>query len=353
MSQQQITSYQTELFLANTKNDVCPSDSSEHVEVAATGKALQMRPAGEQEHIFTSQLMEAILSSGNIKRAWQQVKQNKGAAGIEQMTIDEFAKWYTMNGTELIQQLYTCSYRPQGVRQVAIPKPNGGTRKLGIPTVIDRFIQQAIFQVLSPIYERQFSDHSYGFRPHRNAHQALNRGSEYVSEGKIFVVDIDLQNFFDAVNHDRLMYRLSQSISDKRLLRLIGLYLQSGIMIEGLMSQRTEGTPQGSPLSPLLSNIVLDELDKELEKRGHSFVRYADDCNIYVSSLKAGTRVMQSVSNFIEHKLKLKVNTSKSRVCRQRDKILRLYYSTGWYPNFVTSKHRTVKNASKENHPPQ
>lgn len=187
---------------------------------------------------------------------------------------------------------------------------------MGIPTVTDRIIQQAIAQVLSPIYERKFSDHSYGFRPNRSAHKALGKGSEYVSEGSIIVVDIDLKTFFDVVNHDRLMYQLSTSIGDKRLLGLIRKYLQSGIMVDGVVSQRTEGTPQGSPLSPLLSNIVLDELDKELERRGHKFVRYADDWNIYVRSQVAGERVMESVSNFIESKLKLLVNKDKSQVCK-------------------------------------
>jgi len=304
-----------ELFTAVNVGEVRPSDSGEPVERAAAGKALQMVTAGEQEPTFTSHLMEAILSSDNIKRAFKQVKQNKGAAGIDSMSIQAFAVWYESHGVELHTQLYTGTYQPQGVREVEIPKPNGGTRKLGIPTFTDRVIQQAILQMLSPIYERIFSDHSYGFRPTRSAHQALKRSSEYVSDGKTIVVDIDIKNFFDVVNHDRLMYRLSQTISDKRLLRLIRKYLQSGIMVDGITSQRTEGTPQGSPLSPLLSNIVLDELDNELEKRGHCFVRYADDCNIYVSSQAAGTRVMQSVSHFIEHKLKLKVNESKSKVC--------------------------------------
>lgn len=235
--------------------------------------------------------------------------------GIDHMSISDFATWYTANGEALILELISDTYVPQGVKQVEIPKPNGGVRKLGIPSVIDRVIQQAIAQVLSPIYEDKFSEYSYGFRPKRGAHDALIKGSEYVQTGRTIVVDIDLKTFFDVVNHDRLMYKLSETISDKTLLKLIRRYLQSGIMIDGLVSQRTEGTPQGSPLSPLLSNIVLDELDKELEKRGHKFVRYADDCNIYVRSQMAGERVMESISTFIESKLKLLVNRDKSQVC--------------------------------------
>ena len=259
--------------------------------------------------------MGAILSHHNIQRAYKQVKQNKGVAGIDQMPVGDFAVWYAENGETLLGNLYNGTYQPQGVKLVEIPKPNGGKRKLGIPTVTDRIIQQAIAQALIPIYERKFSDHSYGFRPNRSAHQALRKGSEYVEEGRMIVVDLDLKTFFDVVNHDRLMHRLSSTIGDKTLLGLIRKYLQSGIMVDGIISQRTEGTPQGSPLSPLLSNIVLDELDEELERRGHKFVRYADDCNIYVRSQAAGERVMESVSNFIESKLKLIVNKEKSQVC--------------------------------------
>ncbi|WP_243350141.1 group II intron reverse transcriptase/maturase [Parabacteroides sp. FAFU027] len=259
--------------------------------------------------------MEEILSHDNIKRAYKQVKQNKGVAGIDQMPVGKFATWYTQEGATLIAHLHTGSYHPQGVKQVEIPKPNGGKRKLGIPTVTDRIIQQAIAQVLSQIYERKFSDHSYGFRPNRNAHQALQKASGYIEEGRLTVVDIDLKTFFDVVHHDRLMYRLSETIGDKILLKLIRRYLQSGVMVDGVISQRTEGTPQGSPLFPLLSNIVLDELDEELGKRGHKFVRYADDCNIFVRSQMAGERVMESISNFIESKLKLIVNKEKSKVC--------------------------------------
>ena len=315
MAQQQEITYQLDLFNQQFEDVIRPFVGSETVSVASAIKALQVKEAGEQERALTHDLMGAILCHSNIKQAYKQVKQNKGVAGIDQMPVGEFAVWYAENGETLLSKLYTGTYQPQGVKQVEIPKPNGGKRKLGIPTVTDRIIQQAIAQVLSPIYERKFSDHSYGFRPNRSAHQALRKGSEYAEQGSSFVVDMDLKTFFDVVNHDRLMYRLSLTIGDKTLLGLIRKYLQSGIMVDGVISQRTEGTPQGSPLSPLLSNIVLDELDKELECRGHKFVRYADDCNIYVRSQVAGERVMESISNFIESKLKLIVNKDKSQVC--------------------------------------
>jgi len=315
MAQQQAITYQYDLFDSKGQDVIRPFAGSEAVRGAQATKALQVKEAGEQERALTQDLMGAILSQSNIKQAYKQVKKNKGVAGIDQMSVGEFAAWYAENGETLLSKLYNGTYQPQVVKQVEIPKPNGGKRKLGIPTVTDRIIQQAIAQVLSPIYERKFSDHSYGFRPNRSAHQALRRGSNYVAEGRYYVVDMDLRTFFDVVNHDRLLYRLSLTIGDKTLLGLIRKYLQSGIMIDGLVSQRTEGTPQGSPLSPLLSNIVLDELDKELEKRGHKFVRYADDFNIYVRSQEAGERVMESVSNFIESKLKLIVNKEKSQVC--------------------------------------
>jgi group II intron reverse transcriptase/maturase len=315
MAQQQEITYQYDLFNQTGQDVTRPFGKSETVSGALSTKALQLKEAGEQGRALAPDLMGAILCYSNIKQAYQQVKQNKGVAGIDQMPVGEFVAWFADNGENLLSKLSNGSYQPQGVKQVEIPKPNGGKRKLGIPTVTDRIIQQAIAQVLSPIYERKFSDHSYGFRPNRSAHQALKKGSEYVEEGRSTVVDLDLKTFFDVVNHDRLMYRLSITIGDKTLLGLIRKYLQSGIMVDGVVSQRTEGTPQGSPLSPLMSNIVLDELDEELDRRGHKFVRYADDCNIYVRSQVAGERVMESISNFIENKLKLLVNREKSQVC--------------------------------------
>ena len=315
MAQQQEITYQYDLFSQTGAEVIRPFVNSEAISGAVSTTALQVKEAGEQTRALAADLMGMILCHSNIKRAYKQVKQNKGVAGIDQMPVGEFAAWYAENGENLISKLSQGSYQPQGVKQVEIPKPNGGKRKLGIPTVTDRIIQQAIAQVLSPIYEWKFSDHSYGFRPNRNAHQALKKGSEYIESGRNIVVDIDLKTFFDLVNHDRLMYRLSETISDKTLLGLIRKYLQSGIMVDGVVSQRTEGTPQGSPLSPLLSNIVLDELDKELERRGHKFVRFADDCNIYVRSQTAGERVMESLTGFIGSKLKLIVNREKSQVC--------------------------------------
>lgn len=318
MEQKQDIGYQLHLDFGSDKEPVHHLNRSEAVSQAEYRKVLQINVAGEQERALTHQLMQVVCSHDNIKRAYKQVKQNKGVSGVDQMPVGDFATWYGQEGENLINRLLAGIYQPQAVKLAEIPKQSGGMRKLGIPTVTDRIIQQAIAQVLSPIYERKFSGHSYGFRPKRNAHQALLKASGYVEDGRSIVVDMDLKTFFDVVNHDRLMYRLSETISDKTLLKLIRRYLQSGIMTDGAISQRTEGTPQGSPLSPLLSNIVLDELDTELERRGHKFVRYADDCNIFVRSQEAGKRVMQSISNFIEGKLKLIVNKEKSKVCLSR-----------------------------------
>jgi len=246
MAQQQDITYQYDLFSVTGEEVNRPFATSEAVSGALSTKALQVKEASEQPRALSPDLMGAILCHDNIKQAYKQVKQNKGVAGIDQMPVGEFALWYASNGENLLSKLYNGSYHPQGVKQVEIPKPNGGKRKPGIPTVTDRIIQQAITQVLIPIYERKFSDHSYGFRPNRSAHQALKKGSEYVESGRSIVIDLDLKTFFDVVNHDRLMYRLSETIGDKTLLGLIRKYLQSGIMVDGVVSQRTEGTPQGS-----------------------------------------------------------------------------------------------------------
>lgn len=268
----------------------------------------------KKQHSLTENLLERILDYGNLNKAFKQVKENGGSSGIDQMEVADFRIWMGNHLEELRGLILTGNYKVSAVRKVDIPKPNGGTRMLGIPTVKDRFIQQAIHQELNRYYEPYFSENSYGFRVGRNAHQAILKASEYIKEGKEWIVDIDLEKFFDKINHDRLMQRLSKGIGDKRLLKLINAYLKAGIMEGGLMEQRIAGTPQGSPLSPLLSNIVLDELDRELERRGHSFCRYADDCNIYVKSKKAGERVLESMIDFIENKLKLKVNREKSGV---------------------------------------
>ena len=269
-----------------------------------------------------TQLMEQICSPTNLNQALRRVKKNKGCAGVDRLditaTIEKLR--HSSNGLGLRQSLLDESYQPQPVLGVEIPKASGGTRQLGIPTVLDRIVQQAITSVLTEIYEPKFSDSSYGFRPNRSAHNALSAASRYIREGRGYVVDIDLAKYFDTVNHDRLMYRLSQDIADKRVLRLIRSYLQAGLMRNGLVERRQRGTPQGGPLSPLLSNIVLDELDKELERRGHKFCRYADDCQIYVSSEEAATRVKDSITKFLEQKLKLTVNREKSAATRVKER---------------------------------
>lgn len=259
-------------------------------------------------------LMERVCERANLNRAYKRVKSNKGAPGIDGLTVDELGDYIRLHKEHLIKSLLDGSFEPQPVRQVMIPKPGGGERKLGIPTSVDRLVQQAILQVLDPLFDPGFSESSYGFRPKRSAHQALEKARLYVQDDYSWVVDIDLEKFFDRVNHDILMSRLSHRIGDKRLLKIIGRFLRSGIMQEGITTVRQEGTPQGGPLSPLLSNILLDEVDKELERRGHKFCRYADDLNIYVRSQRAGERVYLSVKRLFEETLKLKVNEEKSSV---------------------------------------
>ncbi len=261
-------------------------------------------------------LMEAVVERENMMAAYKRVVGNKGAAGVDGMSVDELKPYLDEHWVRIKGELLEGRYEPQAVAQVEIPKPNGGMRKLGIPTVVDRLVQQAIHQVLEPVFDRDFSKSSYGFRRGRNAHQAVKQAREYVKEGRRWVVDIDLEKFFDRVNHDILMTRVARKVNDKRVLRLIRRYLQAGIMTDGIVTARQEGTPQGSPLSPLLSNIMLDDLDKELERRGHKFCRYADDCNIYVQSRLAGERVMKSITQFLERKLRLRVNATKSVVDR-------------------------------------
>ncbi|MGG4181187.1 group II intron reverse transcriptase/maturase, partial [Virgibacillus pantothenticus] len=261
-----------------------------------------------------SNLFERILSRNNLNQAYLQVVRNKGAAGIDGMTYDQLLPYLKEHKEELLTQLRQGKYKPQPVLRVEIPKPDGGKRKLGIPTVIDRMLQQAINQVLQPIFEPTFSDNSFGFRPKRSAHHAIIRAKSYYEQGYKYVVDLDMKSYFDTVNHDKLMYFVEKQISDKRVLHLIRRYLLSGIMINGIFEKSEQGTPQGGNLSPLLSNIYLNELDQLLEKRGHRFVRYADDCNIYVKSRRAGYRVMDNITTFLERDLSLTVNREKSAV---------------------------------------
>lgn len=283
------------------------------------GTGVELSSRLQRQQTLTRNLLDDILDPVNLVQALRQVRRNNGSPGIDGMSTKELTDWMNTNMNRLRTDLATQIYHPQPVRKKEISKPNGGIRMLGIPTAKDRLIQQAIAQKLTPIYEPYFSPHSYGFRPGRSAHQAIEQASRYIQSGKVWVVDIDMAKFFDTINHDRLMGRLRKVISDKRLLRLIAEYLKVGMMSDGLCEQRTAGAPQGSPLSPLLSNIVLDELDRELHKRGLSFCRYADDCNIFVGSRKAAQRVMDSLIGFIEGKLKLKVNREKSGVRKCED----------------------------------
>jgi len=265
---------------------------------------------------YADKLLEEILDGDNLRMAFKRVKSNKGSHGVDGMKVDELTQFLKQNIGTLKKSILEGTYRPKPVRRVEIPKPDGGIRLLGIPTVVDRMIQQAIAQILSPKFEKTFSENSYGFRPKRDAKQAIIKAKEYIEQGNKWVVDIDLAKYFDTVNHDKLMALVAREIKDKRVLKLIRLFLQSGVMINGVYIDTEEGCPQGGPLSPLLSNIVLTEFDRELEKRGHKFCRYADDSNIYVKSKRAGERVMASATKFLEEKLKLRVNRDKSAVDR-------------------------------------
>lgn len=300
--------------LGISPDDVCPYTSGGSDTETGVLEESQASTALERDRHLTEDLMSKICSLNNLRRAYKQVKRNKGSAGTDGMTVDDMHEYFKTHIERLRRELLEGSYRPQPVRGVKIPKAGGGERQLGIPTIVDRVIQQAISQILEEIYDPTFSNSSYGFRRNKGAHEALKQASAYVKEGRIWVVDLDLEKFFDRVNHDILMSRLARRIGDKTLLRLIRRYLETGIMQDGVSQRREEGTPQGSPLSPLLSNILLDELDKELEKRGHRFCRYADDCNAYVRSAKAGHRLMESITKFLEGRLKLKVNRLKSAV---------------------------------------
>src|ERR1700730_4053472 len=271
---------------------------------------------GTENPASTNRLMEEVCEQENLKGALRQGKANKGSAGVDGMTVGGITDYLKQHWPAIREQLLNGTYEPKPVRRVEIPKPDGGVRKLGIPTVLDRFIQQAVMQVLQRRWDRTFSNHSYGFRPGRSTHQAVAQAQQYIAEGYSWCVDFDLEKFFDRVNHDKLMGQIAKRVEDQRLLKLIRAFLNAGVMENGLVSPSVEGTPQGGPLSPLLSNLVLDELDRELERRGHRFVRYADDCNIYVRSERAGRRVMASLTRFIEGRLKLQINAEKSAVAR-------------------------------------
>ncbi|MHC4066983.1 MAG: group II intron reverse transcriptase/maturase [Planctomycetota bacterium] len=277
---------------------------------SVTARSVSARPEA------TARLLEAILDRENMRAAYHRVVANRGAPGIDGMTVDDLKDFLVENWPRTKEDLLAGRYRPRPVRRVDIPKPGGGSRTLGIPTVLERLIQQAMHQVLSPLFDPDFSAACYGFRPGRSAHQAVLAARAHVAAGRRFVVDIDLERFFDRVNHDVLMARVARTVEDKRVLRLIRRYLQAGLMTDGVTTARSEGTPQGGPLSPLLSNILLDDLDKELERRGHAFCRYADDCNVYVRSRRAGERVMASITRFLTERLRLAVNVAKSAVDR-------------------------------------
>ena len=313
---------QMDLFVRLEKPDDSERDGSPDRDDAGVELFSRLR----RQQTLTNNLLDQVADPVNLIQAYRQVARNGGSPGVDGMTIKELKQWLNTNLNQLQTSLLKGTYKAAPVRKVDIPKPGGGQRMLGIPTVTDRLIQQAIHQKLSPIYEPYFSPYSFGFRPGRNAGQAISQASQYVREGNVWVVDIDLEKFFDKINHDRLMNRLSKAITDKRLLRLINAYLKTGMMQQGLCEQRTAGTPQGGPLSPLLSNIVLDELDRELHKRGLRFCRYADDCNVFVGTRKAAERVLRSLISFIETKLKLKVNRSKSGV-RRSDEVTFLGYT--------------------------
>jgi len=299
----------------------------------AATEAVESRQAAHaiESPASTNRLMEEVCERANLREALRRVKANKGSPGVDGMTIDEITEHLKQHWPAIREQLLSGTYEPKPVRRVEISKPDGvGVRKLGIPTVMDRFIQQAVMQVLQRRWDKTFSEHSYGFRPGRSAHQAVAQAQRYIAEGYGWTVDLDLEKFFDRVNHDKLMGQIAKRVDDKRLLKLIRAFLNAGVMENGLVSPSVEGTPQGGPLSPLLSNVVLDELDGELERRGHRFVRYADDSNVYVRSERAGQRVMESISRFITQKLKLKVNEAKSAVARpEQRKFLGFSFTAG------------------------
>jgi len=316
--------------------ELLPEDRGEAPNVRRSGEATLAAQGNERSgNGRPMELMERVVERGNLKVALQRVRKNKGGPGIDGMSVDDLLPYLRKNWERIRSELLGGSYRPSAVRRQEIPKSGGGVRQLGIPTVLDRFIQQAILQVLQPIFDPTFSEHSYGFRPGRRAHDAVCQAQRYIQSGRRWVVDVDLEKFFDRVNHDVLMARLEKRIGDRRLLRVIRRYLEAGVLADGVVVERYEGTPQGGPLSPLLANVLLDEIDRKLERSGHAFVRYADDCNVYVRSRRAGERVMERLRKLYA-RLKLKVNEEKSTVARAWDRKF-LGYS------FWVAKGREVK----------
>jgi RNA-directed DNA polymerase len=317
----------------------------------------EAQPATPRAIPLAHDLMEAVVAAENMRDALRRDRANKGSPGVDGMTVGELEAHLRDAWAKLREELLAGKYRPSPIRRVEIPKPDGGTRELGIPTVVDRLIQQSLLQVLDPIFDPTLSPSSYGFRPGKSAHQALEAARQHVAAGYDWVVDLDLEKFFDRVNHDMLMGRLANRIGDKRVLRLIRAYLEAGVLMDGVAITRDEGTPQGGPLSPLLANILLDDLDKLLERRGHRFCRYADDCNIYVQSERAGQRVMASVTDFLERKLKLKVNRSKSAVAKPKarkflgQRILGGRENTylGVHPKSVLRAKRRIRQTTRRN----
>lgn len=312
----------------------CPEREAVNPPKAKGVPSLSAARVAESPHERAYLLMERVVEKENMERALKRVERNQGAAGIDGMEFRELRSHLRKNWVTIKEKLLEGRYKPDPVKRVEIPKPGGGTRALGIPTVVDRLIQQALLQVLTLVFDPGFSDSSYGFRPKRSAHQAVRRAKDYIEDGYGWVGDIDLEKFFDKVNHDILMSRVARKVKDKRVLKVIRAYLTAGVMLEGVRVRTEVGTPQGGPLSPLLANVMLDDLDKELEKRGHKFVRYADDCNIYVRSERAGQRVMKSLTKFLEKRLKLKVNKKKSGVDKpQKRKMLGFSF---WRPGGET-----------------
>ena len=304
------------------------------------GTVLSAADSPTESPTSSDRLMDSICESENLERAMTKVIANGGSPGVDRVRVTQLEKYFERHRARIVGELLAGTYRPQPVKRVEIPKPDGGVRKLGIPAAVDRVIQQAILQVLSPEWDETFSKHSFGFRPGRSAHQAVAQAQQYLEEGYTWVVDMDLEKFFDRVNHDVLMSRVARRVEDKRLLKLIRAFLNSGVMIDGLTSPTPEGTPQGGPLSPLLSNLLLDELDRELESRGLRFARYADDCNIYVKSKRAAERVLASVTNWLAKKLRLVVNQQKSAVDRPWNRKFLGF-------TFTTSRKRSIAPASR------